>query len=179
MNSLVGLIGKKRSGKDTFAVTLTEHRGFERFAFADPLKAAVYSVNPIVCDGGLVKRLRDVVDRHGWEEAKENREVRRLLQEYGVSIREIQPGFWVDATMRPALDALGTSRVVVTDVRFPNEVEAIKVAGGSIVRITRPGLVSDDQHVSETALDDYVADHTVVNDGTLIDLAVQALILDV
>lgn len=190
---IVGMIGKKRSGKDTFAGTLVEERGFQRFAFADPLKDAVLKVNPIVFCAGpksddpraevvgaaarqpRPRRLQDVVRTLGWEEAKENREVRRLLQEYGVAIREIQEDFWVRATLDRALavEASGTP-VVVTDVRFPNEADEVRERGGVIVRIVRPGQVSNDSHASETALDDYVEDVLIVNDGTLDDLAAKA-----
>lgn len=176
----MGLIGKKRSGKDSLAATLIEEFGFERFAFADPLKEAVLAVNPLVCDGGTaesprLRRLQDVVSAYGWEAAKENREVRRLLQNYGVAIREIEPDFWVRATLDRALrHANSTGPVVVTDCRFPNEAQEIRDAGGVVVRIVRPGQRSDDTHASEVALDDYVPDHVVVNSGTLGDLAKSA-----
>lgn len=180
--TVVGLIGKKRSGKDTFATGLIE-RGFERFAFADNLKASVLAVDPLVFSGFVRSdgfrelpnaapiRLSTIIERQGWEAAKERPEVRRLLQFYGVAIRDLDEGFWV----RSAMDkALAVPRSVITDVRFPNEVAAVHEAGGTIVRVVRPGLVSTDQHVSETALDDYPADLTVENSGTaedLIDLA--------
>lgn len=159
---IVGLMGKKRSGKDTFAAALVEHRGFVRYAFADPLKDALLHANPLV-RGSL--RVADLVGHIGWEGAKEVPEVRRLLQEYGMSIRAIEPEFWINATMRPAARELRP--VVVTDVRFPNEADAVHKAGGILVRITRKGLVSDDPHASETALDGYPADLDVLNAGTV------------
>lgn len=178
---IVGLVGKKRSGKDTFAKTLVEERGFTRFAFADPLREALLHTNPLVPAAGSVvvsaatvhgcERLADVVDRIGWEDAKENREVRRLLQEYGVAIREIEPDFWVRTTLDQARRAQGN--VVVTDVRFPNEVAGIRALGGTIVQILRPGLESTDTHISETALEGLIPDISVVN-RTLDGLACQA-----
>lgn len=178
MSAIVGVIGKKRSGKDSFASTLIEERGFQRFAFADPLKESVLSVNPLIYGESYVsreERVSDVVESLGWEGAKEIPEVRRLLQEYGLAIREIQPDFWIRATMERVLDhATLSGPVVVTDVRFPNEAEEIRRAKGTLVRITRPGLKSDDSHISETALDDYDPDHVVVNSGTLEDLAAMA-----
>lgn len=176
---IVGMVGKKRSGKDSFAQTLTTEGGFERRAFADPLKRAVWHLDPIVgrvpLPGALAPyqdtRLRTVVQALGWEGAKEIPEVRRVLQEYGVSIREIDPEFWVRATvstMRTGVD------YVVTDVRFPNEVAAVRELGGVIVRVNRPGLDSTDTHVSETALDDLEPDFFATNDSTLEELAEQA-----
>lgn len=186
MSAVVGLIGKKRSGKDSFAQTLVEEFGFRRFAFADPLKEAALRSDPIVrtyvtldeeyldhVDG--IERLSSVVSRLGWEDAKEIPEVRRTLQNYGVAIREIEPDFWVRATLdRALLHASTSGPVVVTDVRFPNEAQEIRDAGGKIVRIIRPGLVSDDTHASEIALDDYEADVEVLNDRDLETLATVA-----
>lgn len=166
---LIGLIGKKRSGKDSFAAALVDGYGFTRYAFADPLKEAALALDPIV---DWPHRLSFFVRSTGWEASKEIPEVRRILQNYGVAIREIDPDFWIRATLTPALADPGP--VVITDVRFPNEAEAIRRAGGKIIGITRPGLVSTDEHISETALDDYVADATVENSGTLDDLAAAA-----
>jgi hypothetical protein len=59
---------------------------------------------------------------------------------------------------------------VIDDVRFPNETEAVLKAGGSLIRVYRPlGVsISNMQHPSETALDDWTEWHCeIVNAGTL------------
>lgn len=183
MTRLIGLSGKKRAGKDTAAATLISSFGFQRYAFADPLKKAALDLDPLILfeqdEGYLMprggtwepayERLGSVVNRLGWEQAKEIREVRRTLQNYGVAIRQLQPDFWIRTTLGRAL---ATPRpVVITDVRFPNEAAAIETAGGVVIRIERPGLESDDTHASETALDDYYFEHVLHNDGTVEDLA--------
>lgn len=174
---LIGLTGKKRSGKDSFAATLVEEFGFQRFAFADPLKSAALGVDPwVLVDENGPHRLSSVVRERGWEEAKEIREVRRTLQNFGVEIREIEEDFWLDATMVPALDALEDGPVVITDVRFPNEARDVQDFG-TLVRVNRPGLDSGDTHASETALDDYEADFQIWNIGSLEDLAGNARLL--
>lgn len=172
---LVGITGKKRAGKDTFAKGLLE-RGFQRFAFADPLKDAALALDPLIrfeddeaslalltFEPGRYERLSAVVDRLGWEDAKTIREVRRTLQNFGVGIRDLDEDFWV----RPLASALETAEapLVVTDVRFPNEAEEIHRLGGFLLRIVRPDLESTDQHASETALDDYPVDAEVHNHG--------------
>lgn len=178
---LIGLTGRKRSGKDTLAGFLVRDHGFVRVAFADPLKDAALAVNPIVdtdVDGHPV-RLQEAVSDLGWEEAKEIREVRRTLQELGVAIRAIDDSFWVDAAMREVarLRAQGIP-VVITDVRFPNEADAIQALGGRIVRVTRAGLDTSDTHVSETAMDGYdVNAWWVPNDRGIDDLAEAARVL--
>jgi hypothetical protein len=59
---------------------------------------------------------------------------------------------------------------IITDTRFPNEAEAIKKAGGIIIRIERPGIDPVNLHTSETSLDKWNFDHVVVNDGSITDL---------
>jgi hypothetical protein len=60
---------------------------------------------------------------------------------------------------------------IVTDVRFPNEADAIKARGGLLVRVTRKGHEFTGKHPSEIALDDYDNFNiTIENNGTIDDL---------
>jgi hypothetical protein len=68
--------------------------------------------------------------------------------------------------------------IVISDVRFPNEVEAIKAAGGQVWRIIRPGSELPGKagaHVSETALDNFVSGDCISNDSTLESLRAKIL----
>jgi hypothetical protein len=190
--TLIGLTGKKRAGKDTVAARLVERHGFARVAFADPLKEAALGLDPLVKiewdeHGPLASgedgyyfaplqtyRLSFVIAAVGWERAKEVREVRRTLQRYGVAIRDLQPEFWVAQGLAKAEALLdqGTS-VVITDVRFPNELDAIAAHGGFHVHVDRPGVDTSDPHPSETALEPFYddADVEVLNHGDLATLA--------
>jgi len=58
---------------------------------------------------------------------------------------------------------LPESEWIITDVRFPNEVNRIKYFNGVIIRINRPGIILND-HPSETLLDDYSFDYVIDND---------------
>lgn len=170
---LIGLAGKKRVGKDTIAEQLTTHRGFVRLAFADALKAVLLDVDPLVeLDSGALMRLRVAVALYGWEGAKAHAEVRRLMQRHGVAIREHVGGYvWIDVIATKAEVLLGDGHdVVITDVRFPNEVDAVrKRLGGVIVEVTREAAPNDDGHVSEQLVVD--GPHlTLANDGDLVDL---------
>lgn len=172
--TLIGLMGQKRSGKDTVA-TILIGEGFTRFAFADPLREAALRANPIIghfpLPGRLAPihpvRLRDFVDAVGWEKAKEHPEVRRTLQELGLAIRQIDPDFWLTATMRKVA---WESDVVITDVRFHNEAEEIMDWGGVLIRIDRPGLPDADRHVSENGWRDIDPDFVLDNAGTIEEL---------
>lgn len=182
---LVGLIGKKRAGKDTFARVLVEEFGYRRIAFADPLKDVALELDPLVgpaslmaLDSGAPKmhRLSDVVDVLGWEAAKDTvPEVRRTLQHLGQAVRKYDPEFWLRIGLQEAfrtrlsdgLDSPGRP-VVITDVRMRNEAEAIQEEGGLLVRILRPRHADDeDSHISERDLDGYDADVEVWNDSTI------------
>lgn len=155
---IVGLMGKKRSGKDTFAQQLVDFHGFTRLAFADALKDVVLELDPHV--GVEDYRLSDIVDEVGWEDAKAEAEVRRLLQRLGVAVRNhVNQSTWVNVVMNKAAYVPGP--VVITDVRFPNEADVIERAHGSLVRVVKLGQVSTDTHASETALDDRSAALTV------------------
>lgn len=173
MRPIIGLIGKKRSGKDTFAHALP---GYTRVAFADPLRQAALALDPIVgrpaLPGHLAPqvdiRLSDVIDTLGWEKAKDCvPEVRRVLQRLGTeSIRAIDPDFWIRAGVQTIQATDGP--VVVTDVRYPNEADAIQALGGYLIRVVRPGFTSEgDPHPSESALDDYRVNLTIHNSDTI------------
>ena len=175
--ALIGILGKKRSGKDTLAARLVEAHGFTRFALADPIRAGLLELNPILPFGSHPGtfatpplRLAEWVAVYGWERAKETPEVRRLLQHFGTGLRDhLGADVWVDALRRKISDFPGS--VVITDVRFKNEVQMIESLSGVTIRVTRPDLVSTDTHISEVALDGYCADFGVVNDGTIADLS--------
>lgn len=184
---LIGILGKKRAGKDTFASRLVDAHGYRRAAFADALKASALDLDPIVSieadevgplrEAGFavpwatpLARLSQIVDAVGWEAAKEVREVRRILQAYGLSLRErTRDDLWIRAAIDPAL-ATGEP-VVVTDVRFPNEADEIQRLGGFLVRVVRPDRPDDgDTHVSEIALDGRTVHFVATNIGTVEDL---------
>jgi hypothetical protein len=169
----IALIGRARSGKDTVAARLVAS-GYTRVAFADPLKRALLDMNPYVPTGyGVTVRLQALIADVGWDRAKEDyREVRRLLQHTGQTVRAMDPDFWVRAAMKTI--NVTWSPVVVSDVRYPNEADALRAHGFRLVRIVRPGTeplpAGASAHASETALDDYVPDALIWNGGSLAEL---------
>lgn len=58
-------------------------------------------------------------------------------------------------------------RQVISDVRFPNEAEAIRAMGGKIWQIQRPGMKRDRAHVSETDGSEFAPDLLIENRGDL------------
>lgn len=157
----VGLIGPAQSGKDTVGARLGQRYGYQRVAFADPLKRAALRVDPYIPTGyGVTVRLSALIADVGWDYAKvAYPEVRRILQHVGQTVREIDPSFWVRAAGSAfvAADSLGLP-VVVTDVRYENEAVALQDRGFYLIRVTRPGAgASGDaaKHKSETELADW------------------------
>lgn len=63
-----------------------------------------------------------------------------------------------------------TNNWIITDTRFPNELEAVKKADGITIRIQRDTVVPKFQHESETALDNATFDFTINNNGSLEEL---------
>jgi hypothetical protein len=97
---------------------------------------------------------RDISQQNAWSEHLSGR---NLLQIVGTEIfRRIHGDIWVDACMNEiANDKPGLA--IITDCRFPNEVDGVHNAGGKVIRFTRSPFTEQDQHESETALDDYSA----------------------
>jgi len=147
---IIGLVGKAKSGKDTVADYIVRQHNFEKVAFADDLKA-------------LCKNMFDLTDAQvHTQEGKETVDVRygitprEILQKVGTDwFRSVYPNIWVNRLVKKLQDR-SADDFVVTDIRFPNEVDAIKSIGGIIVKIVRPDggdIGTFAAHASETALD--------------------------
>lgn len=156
--NLIGLSGYAGSGKDTAAAMLT---GYTVQKFARKLKRIA----------GLMLNVPESFFEDPANKAKYlpdwGMTVREFLQRLGTdAVRDtLHPDAWVVALFA---DFDPSDRWVVTDVRFPNEAQAIKDRGGVVVRIKRGSPVN--AHPSETALDDWPFDHVIDNTGTLDDL---------
>lgn len=186
MYPVIGLVGPARSGKDTFADILVRDHGFAKVAFADELRVAASKLDPIV---GLRRSIRfsyesteddywirynEAICTDGYEAAKDKYpELRRVLQQLGTEvIRDQDPEFWIRACLK-TIDTLRRDQpVVVTDCRFHNELDAIMgITKGYSVRITRPGYLGLNGHISEQELLIAPTTFEVPNDGDFDQLA--------
>lgn len=171
---IIGLSGYAQTGKDTVAKHLVERYGFTRIAFADPIREALYELDPILPDYPAVPgiRLSWIVEKAGWEEVKKSSpEVRRMLQRMGTEVGRNLWGqdFWVSQALQ---EASKHENVVFTDVRFPNELEAILKANGEVWRVVKKDVSAVNRHSSETALDHYQFNKIITNNGSFEDLHV-------
>lgn len=166
---IIGLSGYAQSGKSTVAKIMADDFGYEQVAFADGIRRAVFALNPVIPNGktGGWDRLQDLVTKHGWEYTKVNNyEVRRLLQVFGTEVgRELfDEDIWVQELFK-VIGQSGSGNYVISDVRFPNEVGAVRAAGGIVWRVVRPFTGKVNEHVSETALDDLSFEKIVLNNS--------------
>lgn len=170
----IGLTGRLRSGKNAVGAYLTSRYGYTAFAFGDELKAEFHRNYPDIP--------RDPKPRAGY-------------QEYGQRIRrERGENIWINACLgaidyqrRYAAYEQRPFRAVICDVRQLNEAQTLQSAGYLLIRVTAPDAIRIDRaiksgdkfeytdlmHGTETELDDYPADFTVDNGGTLDELYAQ------
>tara|TARA_R100001463_G_scaffold103656_2_gene158102 strand:- start:16295 stop:16849 length:555 start_codon:yes stop_codon:yes gene_type:complete len=160
---IIGLSGKKKSGKDTVyrlaGEYLKKHYKAKagRVAFADPLKHEVSEITGFTLE--FIEKHKD--------------ELRSLLQVWGADFRRAFNGsdYWINK-MRPIVEQSADHYDVlfITDCRFKNEVSYIKEIGGTLVKVERreSGYPEPfDVHSSENDLNNYGDyDYILNNDKT-------------
>lgn len=175
---LFGLVGLKRSGKDTFAKALTQEasrRGIDihTIAFADPLRAAVRVLYQLSPEDWFGDALKDA-PHPTWRISP-----RQMLINVGQAMRSIDLDHWVKLLCRDVelieKHVEGPTLIVVTDVRQRNEADALHVLGGRLAVVKRPGITWDG-HVTEQLAGEcvYPFDYTVRNDSTIACLGIAA-----
>jgi hypothetical protein len=175
----IGIGGYATSGKDALADVLVELHHFNKQFTSSALRQAMLTLNPWVQgEDHQWHRYADYEELAGsYEAAKTHPEVRRLLQVIGVDIGRLMFGVNVCVDwLRPVVAGLmaqGTS-VVVTGIRYPDELEWVRSAGGTAVWVGRPGVGPVNGHSSDNTLGPEDFDIRVQNDGTLADLAGRA-----
>jgi hypothetical protein len=168
---LIGLYSPApQSGKSTVAEYLCRKHGYQQIAFAGPLKEMTETF--LICMGvppGLSVRMV-------YGDLKESpiEEIgctpRHLMQTLGTEWGRncVHTELWVKVALARA--AAAQRPVVIDDMRFPNEMEAVRAAGGVCLQIVRPGVERKTSHPSEGQLDNARFDCTLVNSGSEDDL---------
>lgn len=179
MYEYIGLSGWARSGKDTVGEILETHYGYHKMAYADVLRDFLVAQDaPVRMDGkNEYWKVSRIIEEFGWQGYKASPfagNLRNLIQTTGTEAGRgiIGPTVWIDATLRRAAEY---TRVVITDVRFPNEADAIRNVANSTALwwIERPGVGPANGHSSENALNDYEFDSRISNDSTIEALSLQ------
>lgn len=140
---IIGFVGFIGSGKDTAADYLVNFHGFRRDSFANTLKdavAAVFGWDRILLEGRTkqAREWREQIDPW-WAErlGMPNLTPRWVLQYWGTEV--CRQGFHDDIWIASVENKMRktTDNIVISDVRFPNEIQAIHNAGGKVVRVVR------------------------------------------
>lgn len=192
---IVGICGFIGSGKDTVADYLVNLHHFRRESFANSLKDAVSNVfgwDRTMLEG-RTKQARD------WREQVDPWWAQRLnmpkltprwiLQQWGTEVcrRSFHDDIWIASLEHKLLSS--KDDIVISDCRFPNEIQAIRAAGGLVVRVVRgpepswynlalqfnnvgcqyakEQLQTHNIHTSETAWVGTAFDHVLDNNSTL------------
>jgi len=170
---VVGLTGAAGVGKSAFARDLIRNHGFRRLSLADPLKLMIRAV---LASWGYNTAAQDYwIEGDGKERpcpALAYRTPRLAMQllgtEYG---REGLDGdVWINHLVK-RIEANSASRIVVDDVRFDNEAEAIitRLDGCNFVIVGKDGKRprrDPGDHASEKGVNPNFLDATLVNDFT-------------
>jgi hypothetical protein len=169
---IIGITGKKRSGKDTAGSRLHDKYNFKRYSFADPIKKAAMEMFDFDTEQ-MWGSTKEVVDPR-WGISP--REVLQILGtelfQYDIhkhtdKLKHIGRDIWA-FRFKIWRDKHPLSNVVITDVRFPHEVKIIRELGGQIWKVVRPSLADNDNHASEREMDSITdIDITIVNDGSI------------
>jgi hypothetical protein len=144
---IIGFLGFIGSGKDTAADYLVNFHGFRRDSFASTLKdavACVFGWDRTLLEGRTKesREWREQPDIWWSERLGKSITPRYILQFWGTEV--CRNGFHNDIWIASLENKIRKTNdnVVITDVRFPNEISAIKNAGGKVFRIKR-GLDPD------------------------------------
>lgn len=171
-----GISGRKGHGKDTFARLVQGfNKNFLISHFADKLKEIAGRVfglteaqmhDPIVKEQPLdkpvemdlyIEQMRTETGLDIQPAGKTATSPRELMQFLGTEyVRKAQNDYWIQCVVK---DTSGVRCALVPDTRFPNEADAIRSAGGKIIKVVRiDAPTKNDGHASETEIDKIVPD---------------------
>ena len=181
MTKIIAFAGRKQSGKTTCSEAVLKYgndtlhpynpyNNSKIYNFADPLKKDIciniLGMSYDQCYGSDEQK-NELVNCH-WNNKQMT--AREVMQFVGTNIfRQMQNNVWADATIHK-IQLEQPDLAIIADCRFPNEVKAIKHAGGIIIKLMRNPFNSD--HESEVALDpdqynynnfDLVVDNTTIS----------------
>lgn len=136
MKKLIGICGYARSGKDTFfnraSLALSKDgKKARRIAFADALKK---ELDPLLLKTMNISAFT--------EDSEEKELIRPLLVTYGTDLRrKVNPNCWIEAVQNQVIHHLEQNEYVfITDVRYENEAEWVKMNNGILVHVQRDGV---------------------------------------
>jgi hypothetical protein len=181
---IIGINGYAGSGKDTVGTILQQidrDSHWEIKKWAGKLKQVAELLTGIPVEKFEDQEFKKTNLGKQWNDRINNpMSVRDFLQKLGTEgLRDgLHTNTWVNALMADykcvpadrAPNGWDCDNWIITDTRFPNEAQAIKDAGGIIIRVTRPGIGPVNDHPSETGLNQWKFDYEIQNDSSLNEL---------
>ena len=173
---IVGFTGRKFHGKDTAAKKLINDEGYIHLSFAEPIKQ-ISKILFSFDDEQLYGNKREVIDER-WKITP--REAMQYLgtEIFREKIQELIPDIGVNFWVRSVQNKISKLKVenpdvkiVITDVRFQNELDMIREFGGKVIRVKRNidnGI--NQTHASEIYIDTMNVDYEIENNGTIEEL---------
>lgn len=164
---ILGITGKARVGKDTFADVLVSKHGFVKLSFATPIREMISVLTGLtleqLSDGSLKEEVIDVFGKSP----------RQMMQSLGTQWGRdmIRRDLWLrlleNKVQQLQLDS-AVRGIVIADVRFDDEAFFIRdQLEGIVIQINRPDTIQVNDHVSEKGLQSFTVEVTLVNDATL------------
>ena len=161
---VIGVCGFKRSGKDTISDYLCEKKRWKKISFADRLKKGckvLFDLSDRQLNGS--EKDKETIDER-WEASP-----REILQFVGTDVfrNKFSTNFWVDS-LKYYIDT-NPGCYIISDVRFPNEVDFVRHYNGKIIKVDRKRYNSD-LHESEIYIDKLKYDYLIENKEGLFEL---------
>lgn len=143
---LIGVTGLANSGKDTTGDFLVKnYDNWEKMSFANHLKdvaSLLFGFDRKMLAGETPedRAIREQPDKFWSEKMGKDFTPRYALQFLGTNLlrNQMHKNIWVDCLERKIMES--DKNIVITDVRFPNEIDMIRSLGGEIWRVERPEL---------------------------------------
>lgn len=187
---IIGFAGRKRSGKSCLAKMLQQEENAIIITIADYLKYLCCDLLNITYEDLNYKKDNgytfDIVPDERWFKIIDNRtkigvenirkelkdvhitSIRQLLQVVGTDVIRKYNENWHVQKMIEEIESYSEDKlIVIDDVRFPNEREAILERSGEVFFIIRTNISQVSNHASETALrwQDFDDRHVILNDN--------------
>lgn len=178
---IIGLCGEQGSGKTTVGDILVEKYKFHKLSFSDALKDIVsilfqWPRNLLEGDSEYSREWRETIDEW-WSKYLQIKEFtpRKALQLIGTDMMrdKLHPNIWINIIERQLTN---NKNIVITDVRFNNEVNMIINHGGYIIGIKRDkaSIYTEAKHKSEYDIDQIIdqieKEDIIYNNGTIKEL---------